>query len=443
MRRIAIVGGNTAGLAASMAAREIDKEAKITVISEESYLPYRRPSIPRAIEQEKPNVKNFSMFSPRFLGELKVKLRRNACAQRIHRKRKTVKIKGAREMLYDTLILATGARAAVPEISGLEKKRVFTLRSMMDALKISRWTSRARSATVVGGGFVGLMVAEGLWKKEVKVTLVEVCPNLLPGRFEPDLSKLVQNRMEKLGVQVITSGCVDEIGGGRKVEYVKILDRRIDSSLVVLATGVRPNTSLAQEAGIKLDQNAVKVDEYMRTSDEYVFAAGDCTRALDYVTGRTSYMPIGSIAAAQGILAGKNAAGSSVASQGFIRAQNENIFGDDLVSIGCSVADAERAGIEAEAPNVTLPAVGRSRRFSKGATKLVVDKSGTVIGAQMICQLARSSSYVRDVLDSIKKREKMDDLTERWKEPHKTLIECLIGRASGLEMFPRDLLERR
>ncbi len=431
-RKIVVIGGGVGGLASAAKAIETDPDTKITILSEEKYPPYRRPSLPHVIKGNISSCDQIAIYR-RLLRSKMVRLLRETRAYGIASNEGKVKIKnlktGAKKTLrYDSLIIATGGSAPRPQVSGAKLKNVYAFRTFDDAVNLSKIAKVGGKAVVVGAGFIGLSIAEALAKRGADVTLV-VRSRILRRSVEPDFSSDLKKRIEDCGVHVITGGVVERIGGSRKVEYVKVVGKKIKTSAVVFALGVRPSTELADKAGIKIGEHGIHVDNHMRTSDHKVYAAGDCTETLDLITRKYLYFPIGSIAAIQGAIAGENAVGGDAKSKGFIRAQNERVFGIDVVSIGHTLDEAKKYGISASLVDLDPPIIKRSLWMRKYPVKIkaVVDKGERLIGIQALCRKF-SIQYMFAPLWALREGRTLDELRETWRLPHAAITDFVKMR---------------
>jgi len=417
-RRIVIIGGNIAGLTAAISAREVDKHAEITVLSREAYPPYRRSSLVSIISAEATTPKDLIM-SPSQLRSLRIRLLQGVEALDIDCHNRIVKARGISmrrdlSFYYDSLVLASGSLSLVPPIEGVKKKGVFTFRTLEDALRISQEAKLAKKVVVVGAGLGGLEVAEALAKRGVKVTIA-VRSRILRKLVEPNLSVHLRERIEQKGVKVITGVSPEKIGGEKKVEWIKLSKEKISTSNVIFSTGVKPNVELAKKIGLELGETgAIKVDYRMQTTISEIYAAGDCAEAPDALTGKWMYVPVGSVAAKEGAVAGKNAAGDEAEVRGIIRAQADTIFGKEIVSIGHSSESARKLNVKANAVN--LSSMWRSLRFlQKHPAKIMVliTPNGRIIGAQVISHRF-ASLYAYTLFSAIQQKITLDELLDKW-----------------------------
>jgi len=388
-RKIVIVGGNVAGLTAAANARGVDKHAQIVVLSREPYPPYRRSALSSLISTKSSKLEDLFIFSQQ-LKELKIRFFQGVEAFDIDTNERVIKAKGIRannslSFHYDSLVLATGSSSFIPPVEGAERKGVFGFRTFEDALSISREAYAGKSAMVIGAGFAGLEVAEALAKRGVKVTIT-VRSRILREFVEPSLSMYLKEQIERKGVKVMTGVSPKEIKGDKKVMRVKLDSEEIPAHIVVFATGTKPNVALAERIGIELGKTgAIKVDRYMQTSVPGIYAAGDCTETLDALTGKWTYLPVGSVAAKEGAIAGRNAAGDMMETMGVIRTQMDMAFGEGIVSIGHGSESARETGVEVDIIDLSL----MQRRFDflhEYPAKIIVtaNSKGQMMGAQVV-----------------------------------------------------------
>ena len=291
--RIVVIGGVAAGTSAASKARRIDPEADVKIIQEESIVSYAACGIPYVIEGI---ISNFEELIERppdvFKSKYGIDIIVNTRAYKIDRFRQqvyTTDLRSGKETIidYDSLIAATGARAVVPNIKGVNQNGVFFIRNYGDAVKFndSTITKHAHSCIIAGAGLIGLEMAEAFKKRGqtgrrgdmMDVTVVEMANHILPTMLDNKMAKIVERDLEANGVKIILGERVEEIlSRDEDVKGIKTNTKReIDSDFIVLETGVRPKSEIARDAGVELGYaNAIKVDEYMRTNIPDIFAAG-------------------------------------------------------------------------------------------------------------------------------------------------------------------------
>jgi NADPH-dependent 2,4-dienoyl-CoA reductase/sulfur reductase-like enzyme len=239
---------------------------------------------------------------------------------------------------------------------------------------------------IVGGGYIGLEMAEAFRTLDLPVTIVEMAPQLMVN-LDPDMSALVLAEVERHGVQVLLNDGLVRCEGAERVEKVITQHSEIPADLVLLAVGVRPNTRLAQQAGIKLGaKNAIAVDEHMRTNVEAIYAAGDCVEAVHQVTGLKTYIPLGTTANKQGRTVGANVAGMACTFEGIVGTAVAKVFDLQVARTGLTESEAVAQGFAVHSQRITTQ--DRAHYYPGGArldVKLIMDQaSRRLLGAQLI-----------------------------------------------------------
>jgi NADPH-dependent 2,4-dienoyl-CoA reductase/sulfur reductase-like enzyme len=276
--------------------------------------------LPFAIEG-RVGFEDLVLFTPESLANQRgIEARVNREAIEIEPSRKRVvalnRATGERESHpYDKLLLATGYRPLSPGIEGTDLKGVFTASRLEDGEAILSWISAAsaRRAVILGGGYVGLELSEALVERGLEVTVVERSPSLLSS-LDPDMASLVEEELERKGARVLTGRVAKRIAGtsSGRVEAVELAtgSLRLPADLVFVDVGVAPRVELAEKAGIRLGPSgAIAVSEELETSIPSIYAAGNCAECIHLVTGRPMTIPLGTVAAKQGRIAGENLAG--------------------------------------------------------------------------------------------------------------------------------------
>jgi NADH oxidase (H2O2-forming) len=225
VRRVVVVGANAAGVEAASAARKKDRTAEITLITQEKNAGYSRCGLPFVIGGHIKEFTDLIVYPPAYFQMLKLTLKNETKVTAISTKEKTVTYTskdGATEtMVYDSLVLATGAEAFMPPIKGKEKEGILSLRSLEDGERIrAAVKAGAKSAVIMGAGLIGLEVGVGLIEQGLKVTIVEMLPQILPQLLDADMAKLVQEHLEEKGMRILTSKGVEEFLGDNKVTAI-------------------------------------------------------------------------------------------------------------------------------------------------------------------------------------------------------------------------------
>jgi NADH oxidase (H2O2-forming) len=391
MRHIVIIGCGAAGWSAAFSARKIDRSSRVIVIEQEKDPMYERGGIPFVIQGDISEFDALVHFPPKHYEAMKIDLCTETLATRIDAQAKLVtfidKRRNEQEFNYDSLVLATGARANVIQVPGYTLPEVYGVRTLDDGRAIDANCVHASSATIIGARLVGLEMAVALKTRGVDVTVIEVLPQILDGILDPELAAEVQERLENLGIHFILGTGLSEILGHDHVDAVRAGTNEVASDMVVMAAGVHANTELAQQMGIILGAtNLIKVDEHMATNVEGVFAAGDCVECVNAITNSPTVSQLGTNAIRQGKVAGANAAGGCMVYPKILGASITRLHDTVIASTGLTESRANTLGIDSVSASVRVP----SRPLSYPErllvqVKLVANKSdGRLIGAQIM-----------------------------------------------------------
>ena len=391
VRRIIVVGANAAGVEAASAARKKDRTAEITLVTLEKNAGYSRCGLPFVIGGVIRSFRDLIVYPPAYFQMLKLNLRTETKVTAVNTKEKTVAIvgnNGATEALaYDSLVLATGADAFMPPIKGREKQGLLSLRGLEDGERIDAAVKAgAKSAVIMGAGLIGLETGVALIERGLKVTIVEMLPQILPQMLDADMATLVQEHLEAKGMLILTGKTVEEFLGDDKVAGIMAGGERIEADLFISAFGVRANTKLAVDAGIPLGETrAIKTNARMETDVKDVYAVGDCAESPNMITHKPTCAQLGTIAVRQGKVAGANAAGDYALFTGILASAVTRLFEVEAGVTGLTENAAARNRIE-----VVTGAISSKTKADYYPTakpikvKLVVEKeSQRIIGAQI------------------------------------------------------------
>ncbi len=289
---------------------------------------------------------------------------------------------------FDSLVIATGANPVVPPLPGMDLEGVFVLRTLEHGMRIRDKLEEGdvKRAVIVGGGFIGMEMCEALSEWGIEIVLVELLDQILPP-MDKDMADLVRAHLEGKGIKVLTNHGVEGFLGDNRVKKVVAGGEEMEADMVILAIGVRPNVSLAKEAGVKIGKTgAIATNERMETNVENVYAAGDCTEAKHILTGDPVYIPLGTTANKQGRVAGTNAVGGSEYFKGVLGTAIFKSFDIGGAMTGLTEKEALRRGIPFKAAKVTARDRARYYPGSQDITiKLLYDpSSGRILGCQIV-----------------------------------------------------------
>ena len=395
-KHLVIIGGVAAGMKAAAKARRESPAMKITVVTDEQYISYAGCGMPYFIGDIIKDSKKLLVREPPYfknMHNIDVLTRHQATA--IDTKSKQVKVKNLENgqdlaFNYDKLILATGAQPIVPPLPGISLGNIFTLRTINDAVRIKSFvdSGKVKNAVIVGGGLIGLEMAENLVLRGVKVTVVELLDQILPP-MDKDMALLVQNHLTEKGVEVITSDGVKSFDGdgGSYVTRVITGKRQLPANMVILSIGIKPNTKLAQEAGIEIGTTrAIKVNERMETNIPDVYAVGDCAESIHLVTGKPAWIALGSTAAKMGRVAAINATGGIDIFKGVLGSLIVKVFEMNIGKVGLSEREAIKEGFKIESTIVPASDVAHYYPGAKDIIiKLIADvTTRKLLGAEIV-----------------------------------------------------------
>jgi len=402
-KRIVVIGGSAAGPKAAAKARRTDNDAEIVILQKDPELsmascgyPYYVGGVFNDRNMLLSTGSGVTRDSRYYLNAKAIDARTNTEATGIDRDHRTVHARnlltGETDVLsYDKLIIATGATPKIPPVPGTDLQGITTLQSMKDAdfLRKVRDEGVIRKAVVIGGGLIGIETCEALQLAGVKVTVIEMLPQILTF-LDWELAKLAENHVKSKSVHVVTgNGIAAFLGEGGKLTGVKLGDgTELPCELAVVAIGVAPNVRLAREAGLKISETGgIEVNAYMQTSDPDIYAVGDCVETVNRITGKKVLAPYGDLANLQGRVAGENAASANTETfPGTIQTGICKVFDFAAGATGLSETAAKKLGYEDII--TVINASPDKPGFMNGlllVTKMVADrKTGKVLGAQCV-----------------------------------------------------------
>lgn len=390
-RKIVIVGAGAAGVSAAASARKFDREAEISLVTEEQHAAYSRCGLPFVLSREIPAFNNLILYPPDFYRMMKLNLLLETRALEIDARNRSVKVQdkngGTTTLQYDSLIVATGARAVKPPIKGADKLGLHVVRTIADCEAIDSQIEKSNSAVIIGAGLIGLEVAAALKERNLKVTVAELLPQVLPQMLDSDMAKTVHEHLIKNGIDVIVGKGVDEIMGNTKVTGVSVGGSRIQADMVILAVGVKPAVELLNQIGAEVGKTGcVKVDTRMRTNISDVYAVGDCSETTHMISGKAFSPQLGTTAVRQGKVAGINAAGGYSTWSGALGSSITRFLDLEIGQTGLTESRAKDVGLQ---PVVgTITAKTRAHYYPGGKDikiKVIAEPEfGRIIGTQII-----------------------------------------------------------
>ncbi len=320
-KKVIIVGGVAAGATTAARLRRMDEKAEIIMIERGEDISFANCGLPYYVGDVITNRDNLLVQTPTGMSrrfDLDIRTRNEV--QKIFPAEKMVEVhnlrsgKSYRES-YDYLVLCPGAKPIVPDFPGVDKTNVFTVRNIPDSDFIRHYidVQEVRQAVVVGGGFIGLEMAEMLHHRGIAVTIIEAGPQVM-NALDPEMAAIVHNYIRSLGINLILNDRPQTLEGPDSVEQVVLASgRTLAADMVILGIGVRPEVWLAEQAGLTLGSTGgIWVDEYMKTSDPFIYAAGDAVQIKDYQSGQDALVPLAGPANRQGWIIANNIAGREI-----------------------------------------------------------------------------------------------------------------------------------
>jgi NADPH-dependent 2,4-dienoyl-CoA reductase/sulfur reductase-like enzyme len=393
MTRLLILGGSDAGISAALRAREVDPSTQVTVVVADNFPNYSICGLPFYLSGEVPDYHHLAHRTADDITSQGIGLLLNHTARSIDPVNHTVMITDeadvAHQITYDQLIIATGATPFRPAIVGGDLPGVFLLRSMDDSFAVHDFlsTHAPQSAIIIGGGYIGLEMADALTLRGIKVTVVEHAKSILK-TVDASFGKLVNDELEWHGISVVTSVAVERIvQEGTQLAVMGSGEFHATGDLVLIAVGVRPLTNVAKIAEVAVgDAGAIRVTRRMETNVPDIYAAGDCVETWHRLLERSTYLPLGTTAHKQGRVAGENAVGGTREFAGTLGTQVVKIFDLAIARTGLRDDEAVHAGY---GPLTVESTFWDHKVYYPGAhpfhIRLTGDRvTGQLLGAQMV-----------------------------------------------------------
>ena len=338
-----IIGASAAGLATAESIRKTDKTGEITILTKESYLPYSRPSISYYLKGVV-GEKDMYLRKPSFYKDKKINIITDCNVTKIDTEKKVVKA-GRKEYPYDKLCLATGSKPFIPPMKNVEgNKNALTFLDLAATKAVKKLANSETKAVVIGAGLIGMKAAEGLSKVCASVDVVELAPRVLPSILDEKSAKSVKAFLEENKIRFHLENTVTEAKAenGKITEVILKSGEVLPCDLLILAVGVRPETELAEQAGLEVNRGIIINNETMQTSNEDIYAAGDCTVSVDMLDGANKIIALWPNAVHQGIIAGNRMAGGELIADGAYSVNAIDFYGLRICTCGLINAKGEQ-----------------------------------------------------------------------------------------------------
>lgn len=438
--KIVIIGGVAAGAKAAAKIKRLLPDAMVEIYTDDTHVSYSACGLPYYIEG---NFTDYKALLVRSVEEFKasgIDVYLESRVDKILTQQQQILVcnnENAKLVDYDRLIIATGARPFIPNIKGINDfNNIFTLRKIEDGIKIREKMLSSNHATIIGSGYIGLELLEAFVRNGLKVTVLEQNKRIIP-IFDADMSELILERLNSYtpkSFEIFTGETAVEINGIDRNASVVITEsgKKITTDMIVVCTGIKPNSELAKDAGIEIGTTgAIKVNKLMQTSATNVFACGDCTEEKHLVSGQNVWMPLGSTANKEGRCAALNAAGIYTEFEGVLGSAVSRCLNTTMSMTGLTEAEALKLGytpitaLVSKADKVAyMPDVGEI------TLKVIADKiTGLLLGAQAIGSIGadkRINAIATALLGHLTIAEfRQNDLT--YSPPYSTTIDPLLN----------------
>ncbi|SCJ40120.1 NADH peroxidase [uncultured Flavonifractor sp.] len=374
--KVLVIGGVAAGTKTAAKLKREDPTAEVTILNKGQDISYAGCGLPYYVGGLIHDRGELIVNTPAKFEKLTgVVVKCGVEAVALDRTSKTVTAKnladGSESVYdYDKLVLAVGASPVKPPIEGVDLKNVFFLRTPEDAvaLREAAESSEVHRAVVVGGGYIGLEAAENLAARGIRTTVLEMAPQILPG-FDKEMAGWAEDHLADAGIMAFTGERVTAITGEGKVEKVLCENRKMKADLVVLSTGIRPNTAWLSDSGLDMVKGTLLTDLHGQTNDPAIWAVGDCAMVHNLITGAPAWSPMGSTANIAGRSAAVNLAGGESEYQGVLGTAVCKLPGLNAGRTGMSMEQAAAAGIDAESVVCVL---GDKAHYYPGSGEFII-----------------------------------------------------------------------
>ncbi len=420
--RIIVIGGNAAGPAAAAKAKRINPDAEVIMYEAGDYISTGTCEIPYALAEEIPDYKSLIFYDPiSFETEKGVKVFINHRVEFINSKDNTLTVKNIKTQQdftthYDALIITSGSYPKSISYFKHDYKNLRSLKSIKDLEFIKNYFqfNRIKKVAVFGAGYIGLETAEALSKLNLEVVLIEK-EELPISNAEKEISVLIKELISKNNIEFYGSvNSIKYFAENNRIKSINIDSRIIDVDFVINAAGFKPNNQLALQAGLKLGKfGGIAVDRKLKTSDQFIYAAGDCIEVTNFITNKSEYIPLASAAHLYGHIAGENAAGGNVLAEPIVRNISVKIFNKYYVCVGLTEREAKESGFYVGTVQEIVPNLVKVMPESNNVFgKIVFERSSSkILGASFLGD-KEVSGYSDIISTLIKTRQSAEILSE-------------------------------
>jgi len=419
-----IIGNSAAGVSAAESIRKIDKKSKISILTDEKYSNYSKPLITYYLSG-KVKLEKIYFKDSGFYEKNNIDLRLNTRVISIDPSGHSLVTDKNEKITFCKLLIASGGKPVIPEIKVIDRAGntqtlknaidktggIFTLTTLDDAIRLKKYIEKkkVKSASILGGGLIGLKAAEAFLELGIKINIIEFSGQILSASFDETASDIITSRVEEMASCILTNSTIDELytdESGGIFEYKLRSGKKISCNLLVVAVGVSPDVSMLEGcAGKIITDSGIVVDRFMKTTADNIYAAGDAVKSFDMLTEKSRNIAIWPLAVRQGSIAGKNMAGSKIPYSGGFFMNSVEILDIPVISMGLSNAD------DNEAEQIETFKV---HNIQKRIYRRVVIRDNKVIGAILAGAIERAGIYaglisneidISDIKDNIAKED--------------------------------------
>ncbi|MDY3917869.1 MAG: FAD-dependent oxidoreductase [Candidatus Limivivens sp.] len=393
--KVMVIGGVAAGTKAAAKFKRQNRSAQVTVFTKAEEISYAGCGLPYYVGGSIESDEDLIVNTPaKFSALTGVSVRTGMEAIAVNAETKTVtfrETKSGKEIqeCYDSLILATGAEPFIPNVAGTDLEGVFPMRTPDDARGLRSYVEQnhCRSAVVVGGGFIGLEIAENLMARGLKVTVADMADQIMPNLFDVEMADYIRRRLQEMGMRILTGAALEEILGSGRTSGIRTSVGTVQGDLVVLAIGVRPATRFLMDSGLEMNKGTIVVDDHQRTSLPDIYAVGDCAQVQNRITGKAQWSAMGSTANITGRCLAKNLSGENAPYGGCLGTGVVRLAEDlNAGRTGLTEVQAKEAGFDPV--SITCVTDDKAHYYpgaSSFVTKLIADReSHRLLGIQVV-----------------------------------------------------------
>lgn len=389
-RKIVIIGGVGGGSTVTSQIRRMDKEAEIILFDKGNYIGFSNCGMPYYIGGVIEKRDKLLISTQKFIDKFGAEVRTNSEVLAINREKKKVTYKdssGSHEESYDTLIYSPGASAVIPDVEGMNQKRTFTLRTIPDMDEIHNYIDEhhPKTCAIVGAGFIGMEMVENLIELGINCTVVDRSKQVMK-LVDDEIASIIQDHLKEKGVHVILEDGITSFSNNGTTLHLNS-GETLQADMTIMATGVKPNTAVATVAGLETGETgALRVNDFMQTSDPDIYALGDAVQTEDYLTRSPRNVALAWPAHRQAYIIANHLQGGTTPYNGTLGSAIFKVFDLDVAATGLNRTALKRLGIPfKEASHDALSHAGYYPGADKITIKVLFDeKDGTIYGAQSV-----------------------------------------------------------